>query len=453
MPTAIETAAHWAATLDLKAIPSEAVGIARNCLIDTIGVALAGSRTAVSRRVASVVAATYGSGESTALCGVDRLQPAGAAWVNGTAAHALDFDDNCYAGFVHGSAVVVPAGLAAAEVGNLSGADLLTAIVAGIEAECAVGKALGAHIYEKGWWTTGVLGPIGAAIAAARAQRLTAQHIGCAMGIATAGSGGAKACFGTDSKPALCGRASEAGVIAASMAAAGVTGPLDAFENHRGFAHLFNDGTWDPSIFERLGRTWSLLEPGIDVKRIPICLSAHAAVDALIELIAENRLTTAEIAKIVCDVPVVVVNNLVYARPGTPQEAQFSLPFAMASVLVNGDVGLAQLEPAAVADPRLGEVMDRVEMTTSLRWGPERARQYPEGAFVALALRDGRRFEKFCGSARGTTAQPLSEADLSAKFMTCASQAIDERKAGRLLSRLREIEKLGSARLILQGPD
>ena len=139
MSTAVKKAARWAAALEYKAIPVEVLRIARNCLIDTIGVALAGSRTAVAGKVGVVAAATYGSGDATALCGAGRLQPAGAAFVNGTAAHALDFDDNCYAGFVHGSAVVVPAALAVAEAKDLSGAEMLTAFVAGVEAEYAAG--------------------------------------------------------------------------------------------------------------------------------------------------------------------------------------------------------------------------------------------------------------------------------------------------------------------------
>ncbi|EWY36549.1 hypothetical protein N825_22610, partial [Skermanella stibiiresistens SB22] len=166
--------AAWTSALTLDAVPDAVAAVARCCLVDTLGVALAGSATAVAGTAQAVAFACGASGNSTVLGTASQLAAPAAAFANGAAAHALDFDDNCYAGVVHGSAVVLPAALAVAEAVDASGADLLTAFIAGSEAEYAVGAAATLSLYDRGWWTTGVLGPIGAAAAAARLLRLDA---------------------------------------------------------------------------------------------------------------------------------------------------------------------------------------------------------------------------------------------------------------------------------------
>ncbi|MBL0965778.1 MAG: amino acid permease [Blastomonas sp.] len=138
---AIPRLARFAADLTWGTIPPEVAAVARDCLIDTLGVALAGSRRPVVERLSAVARQSYAAGPAHLWGGQGGLSAPGAALVNGAAAHALDFDDNCYDGFVHGSAVIVPAAIAAAEAAEAAGADLLVAFVAGCEAEFAVGAA------------------------------------------------------------------------------------------------------------------------------------------------------------------------------------------------------------------------------------------------------------------------------------------------------------------------
>ncbi len=452
--TAIERIAAWSERLGYEQIPEAVRAVGLLCLLDTLGVAIAGSRRGVVEAVRAYAGSACAAGEATVLGSSWRLHPSGAALVNATAAHVLDFDDNCYAGSVHGSAVIVPAALAAAEASNLPGTDMLAALVAGAEAEYAVGDALTGSLYKKGWWTTGALGPLGAAVAAARAMRLDAHATAQALGLAVAGTGGVKACFGTDTKPVLCGRAAQAGMIAASLAARGVTGPADVFESPRGFARLFNAGVFDDRPFRELGQRWRLLDPGIDVKRIPLCLSSHAAVDGVLELLSEHQLGAPEVARVVCDVTPGVVANLAYARPQTVQEAQFSLNFAVACAVVLGDIRLQHLDAAVVTDPRVQDMMDRVGMLTSARWNePHLLDRFPEGAFVTLVTRDGRTIEHFSGRGRGTAARPLTDAELEAKFANCATGVIGASQAEALLGRLRRVEALRSARELLQEID
>jgi 2-methylcitrate dehydratase PrpD len=450
---AVQQLAEWAAGLRYDAIPPEVLQAARDCLVDTLGVALSGSRTPVAGVARRAAEGIYGAGNATAIGRTSPFTAPGAAFVNACAAHALDFDDNCYAGFVHGSAVVVPAGLAAAEDRGVSGKAFLTALVAGSEVEYVVGKATTASLYEKGWWTTGVLGPVGAAAAAGSVFGLDAAGLAAAIGMVAAGTGGAKSCFGTDAKPLLCGRAAEAGVTAALLAANGASGPASAFEGAGGLARLFNDSVWDAQPVRDLGTKWSLLEPGIDVKRIPVCLSAHAAVDALMALMRENGLGLSHVERIDCDVSGIVIANLVHDDPQTPQEAQFSMPFALACALVHGDIRLEHLDAEVLRSAELRGLMRRVHMTSSARWEPgsARLRAHPEGAFVRVTMADGRSFETFGAYARGMKQRPLSASELDGKFLDCARAACTH-GAGGLLGRLRAVDDLASAREIFAAP-
>ncbi|TSJ62611.1 MmgE/PrpD family protein [Starkeya sp. 3C] len=447
--TAIERMARWACGLRPGDVPAPVQRVARNCLIDTLGVALAGSATPVARRARGVLADIGAVGEAQLLGSAARLAAPGAAAANATAAHALDFDDNCYSGVVHGSAVIVPAALAVAQSVGASGAALIEAIVAGSEAEYALGAGMTMALYERGWWTTAVLGPVGASVAAARLYGLDARATGAAIGIALAGTGGAKAAFGTDAKPVLAGRAAEAGVIAAFMARAGVSGPLDAVEHPRGFAGLFNGGVREDEAFATLGRTWRLLEPGIDVKRIPVCLSSHAAVDVVDELARTHDVEPGEIVHIACDVPPVVIANLIYDLPANRQQAQFSMPFAIAATLVFGEVRLRHLDDAVLADPALARLLPRISMQTGERWDEAARRAAPEGAHVTLLLRDGRRLEGFRAFPRGAAADPLSDQALAAKFLDCAASVTTPADAASLLDRLGRIETLADVTCLL----
>ncbi|WP_051516529.1 MmgE/PrpD family protein [Herbaspirillum sp. RV1423] len=452
IPTAIDRLADWVSTLKHDHIPASVRTIAANCLLDTIGVAIAGSATEVAR-TARAVATDAGSQGHAAAFGSTRLFSApAAAFVNGVAAHALDFDDNCYAGFVHGSAVIAPAALAVAQQTDASGSDLLTAFIAGSECEYAIGAATNSILYDLGWWTTGVLGPIGACAATAWLLKLDRAQTVSALGLAVAGAGGMKACFGTDGKALMAGRTAEAGVIAALLAAQGASGPRNAFEHWNGFNGLFNQGEFDVAALDRLGARWFMESPGVDIKRIPVCLSSHAAVDAAMALVAQHRIDVAEIEEIICDVPPVVQANLIYDRPSTRQEAQFSLQFAVAVALLYGSVGLEHLDSAILHQPQLVDLMRRVKMTVGPRWNREGACEAaPEGASVSIKARGRDWCEGFQAYARGAAQCPMEQEELEHKFVKCVGIGADAETAALLLPRLKSLDALASVRALFAG--
>jgi 2-methylcitrate dehydratase PrpD len=431
----------WAAELHPRDIPSAIRRRAQTCLLDTIGVAIAGARgdAATFARAMCVEGGTQGW--STALGTNSLFSAQAAAFVNGTAAHALDFDDNCYAGFVHGSAVVAPAVLAVGQKVNATGAEAITAFAVAVECEYAIGAASQNVLYDQGWWTTGVLGPIGSSIAAARLLGLDSSRTHAALGLAMVSAGGMKACFGTDAKALMAGRASEAGVVCAELAARGASGPDRAIEDKNGFINLFNSGQFDHGALDGLGTHWYLESPGADIKRIPVCLSSHAAVDAVGELIAAHGIAVAQIESIVCDVPPIVQSNLKYDAPRTAREAQFSMPFAIAAPLWFGSLTLAQLNDQGLQDEGLRALMARVSMTTGPMWNdPQRRDSAPEGAHVCIQMRDGARIEAYCDKARGSAAHPLSPEQVADKFLVCAIPILGERRAAKLLANLQHLD-------------
>ncbi|MFC5519859.1 MmgE/PrpD family protein [Polaromonas jejuensis] len=440
-PSVTQGLARWASDLQSTGIPAAIRARAKTSLIDTIGVSIAGSQTRVGR-IARAVGLQAGShGWSTLFSSAAHVSEQTAAFVNSVSAHALDFDDNCYAGVVHGSAVIVPAALAMGQKVNATGGELITAFVAGSECEYAIGAASRNVLYEQGWWTTGVLGPIGSCVAASHLLKLDPEKITSALGLAITGAGGTKACFGTDGKALMAGRAAEAGVVCALLAAQGARGPVDAIESTNGFVKLFNEGVFDPAAIDRLGSHWFSQEPGVDIKRIPVCLSSHAAVDAVMHLVATHRIRLDEIESIVCDVPPMVSRNLVYTHPETVQESQFSMQYAMAVSLKFGTLTLEHLDQKLLKNNELASLMARVHMRTGPLWDDAKLRQSaPEGAEVQLRLSSGKVFQLFRATARGSVGSPLSSQEIGDKFIACAAPAIGNGPAETLLSRLRTLD-------------
>ncbi|HDL17291.1 MAG TPA: MmgE/PrpD family protein, partial [Rhizobiales bacterium] len=280
----------WVSGLSLSHVPEAALHVARRCIIDTSAVAIAGSRTGVAERLRAHVSGQYGSGACTLLGTAHSASALGAALANGTAAHALDFDDTSYAGVLHGSTIVLPAVLAAAQQADIAGGQFLEAFIAGSEAAYALGLTLTDSHYMRGWWATGTLGAIGAAAGAAKAGGLDAEPVARAIALAALGAHGMVAMLGTDAKPILAGQAARLGVESALLAAQGHSAPLQVFEDPRGLLALMNEGRADAAGLEELGQTWRLMEPGIAIKRHPVCSAAQAAMELTGTLIAENKL-------------------------------------------------------------------------------------------------------------------------------------------------------------------
>lgn len=445
--------ARWTASVALSDVPDEALNIARRCIIDTIGVAIAGSQLSVSNDMRAHITAQYGSGSCTLLGTGQGASALGAVLANGVAAHALDFDDTSYAGVVHGSAIVLPAVLAAAEMANITGAKFLEAFIAGSEAVYALGLTLTESHYMSGWWATGTLGAIGACAGAAKALVLSEEKTAAGLALASLQANGLLAMLGTDAKPVTAGRAARLGLESALLAAQGNSAPKHVFEDRRGFLALLNEGYADAAGLAELGQTWRLVTPGIAVKRHPVCSAAQAAAELTERLIDENQLDRAQIKQVRCDVPHLVKISLVYDNPVNPAQAQFSMTFALGCILAFGALGPSQICSETLDDEKLHSAMSKVKMVEAEDLnGVEYQPRYPECARVFVSMQGGGEFSGFLGAPAGMPENPMSDEALSGKFRECCIFAgWSEGSCEALLSCLWDIENAPDMSALLKG--
>lgn len=451
MTTIAQNLAAWVHGLALRDIPQPAVHAAIRCIVDATGVALAGAEHATSRAVRALAQADAAPGRAS-IWGVqaEALSASAAALCNATSAHVLDYDDTCYDGIVHASAAVWPAVLACAEDCGATGVQALEAFVAGVETEYALGRALPERVYFDGWWTSGLLGSIGAAAGAAKVLGLDPLRTCHAIGLAACQTTGLRATLGTAAKPYGLGRAAQAGVQAALFARAGLDAPHDAFESERGFIRLFAAGEFDAAKLA-LGRRYSLVEPGVAFKLYPACSATQAATEAVIELAVAHAIVPADVVAVNCEVTPLVAVSLVYDRPQNVAQAQFSLPYAIACALRYRDFGVLRIREPTYSDPDMLALMEKVRMRRNDALEPteQGRRQHPEGARVALELKDGRVLTLYKGAASGMPVKPMSSEALASKFMKCAAAADSDIDGPALLLRLQRIEYCANARELL----
>ena len=442
--------ARWSSGFALSDAPEAVVENAKRSLVDTLGVALAGTQTAAAEAVRRTVRRQYGHGPATVIGDRHKASAGGAAFANAMAAQVLDFDDTCFDGIVHASAVVFPAALAVAESADTDGAELLAAFIAGSEVSYAVGRIATGTLYGKGWYTTAVLGAIGAAAAASRTLSLDAATTATAISLALAQNGSTRALLGSAAKPFSAARAAESGILAAELARDGITSPLDGFERSCGFFEVYNDGRSNAEAIESLGESYAFVTPGIAYKLYPVCSAAQAAVESTLTLCHDHTIEAGEVASVHCEVAPLVLHLLTCERPSTVMQAQFCLPFAVACALVFRHLTVEHLNPEILVHPAIVAAMDKIGMSLSREMAadPTVFDNSPEAASVRILLWDGRAFELQNRSATGTPVRPFATADLERKFRDCARHILSPQKTERLLSRIATIEELTSVRTL-----
>lgn len=419
---------------------------AANAVLDTVGVALAGACEPASRIVQAVMSASGGGG-CPIFGAAARAGAPDAALANGTAAHALDYDDMCFVSIAHPSAPLVPAVLAAAELTGASGAAALDAYIAGFEIEARLGRLMNPRHYQRGWHCTSTLGAIGAAAAASRLFGLDASATAHALAIAASEASGLKENFGTMVKPLHAGLAARSGVLAALLARGGLTASARAFDGAQGFLRAMDSERTDLGRETAdLGTRWEILDTGITVKLYPSCAGTHPPIDALLDLRAREGLTPDAVDFVEIDVDRVTPTVLIYDRPTTPLEAKFSLPFCAAAAIADGRVGIDTFDDARLRDPALAALLARVTMCvdeTLGRDGPPLTQ-----ARVRVRLHDGRTLVQEANGARGYADRPASGAELAAKFTACATRVLPGDRARQALEVLQRFETLPDIRAL-----
>lgn len=434
---------EFVSELTLAAIPEQALLVAKMGFTDCFGVMIAGAREPVIALADRELGSADGPDLASLFPGLQRRRVEDAALINGMAAHVLDYDDVTLDG--HPSAVLVPAILAQAEASRASGAEMLTAYVAGYEVWTELLVREPVPLHQKGWHPTAVRGPVAAAAACAKLRRLDASTTSTALAIAASMAGGLVANFGSMTKCFQVGRAAQSGVIAARLAQAGLTASPDALEHQSGYLiALSPNGTPDLAKPFRKDQEWHLVRQGLNVKRYPICYATHRAIDGALALAAGHGLQPTDVDRVSVSTGQMQMLMLRNDRPKTALEAKFSLQFAIAAALVARNVGLAELTDEFVQSAAVQSLIPRVSVNTTTETMEGSA--FAPSEIVEIATRSGKIFSSEpIRFARGSKQNPLSREELLTKFADCLGSSFGEGAKTRTFEKLMGLERLNSA--------
>jgi 2-methylcitrate dehydratase PrpD len=408
--------AEYAAGLRYDDLPSDVVRCAKDCITDTVAVITQGSSLPWSQ-IAIRYAQRVAAGGRSRILGANgpAVQAAAAALANGTSAHAFESDNLTRPGVgVHPGGTLLPSALAIAQEQGSSGRELLTAITAGFEVMYRIGRATKHSNERHGFHAPGTTGPFGAAVAAGRLLKLDSEAMTSALGIAGSLAGGlmefARSGTGAMVKRLHLGRAAESGVLAASLAADGFTGPRTVLEGDAGFLKVFCT-EWDVSdLIRGLGSEFTTLN--LCLKRFPIHMTAHTAVQAVLELRAEHDFDGAQVDRVhvAGNERMATINNI--PEPSDIMMAQYSIPFCVALALYRDPRDPASFDQSALTDTNIRTMCRRVDVTVA-----DPPPRVPGASKVTIRLKNGEVMSREVDEYDGTPNRPLGRADLRDKFL------------------------------------
>ena len=306
--------ARFASAPSTSRLSPELTAAAKRCLLDTVAATLVGASSELADALFGFVRAQGGTGTVPVIGSGMTATPDRAALANGTLGHALDFDDTVSSMPGHPGAVVVSALLSAIEGRVVRGEQFMAAMIVGYEVATKLGRAIGMGHYNRGWHTTGTIGIFGATAAVAHLLELDVERTSHAIGIAASMSSGLRVNFGTMSKPMHSGWAASSGLTAAQLAASGFTSSADALDS---YFSTYGDGASDLTRLS-LGSPYTMLEPGIGLKKYACCFAMHRAIDALEQLRSEGMLGDGvDVTRVTASVAPGSLKPLLYTRPTT----------------------------------------------------------------------------------------------------------------------------------------
>lgn len=423
MTTLANQIAERVHALRFQDITPEALAWTASAFVDTVGVTLAGINEQGPQILLRVPGVATALGPALILGTDQRTSVLDAALVNGVASHALDYDDVAGSMGGHPSVMLIPALIPLAEMMGSSGRDLVTAYVAGFEAECRIARGVHHHHYDKGWHPTATLGIFGTVAGAAHLLRLSVDQTAVALGMAASFAAGLKANFGTMTKPLHVGHGIRDGLFAALMVREGFTANPGALEHKQGFLDVLNGpGTYDVA---RILAAWydpfecgGAGDPGL--KPYPCCGSIHPSIGRAIELSQQHNLDPADIVRIAVMPNARRLPHTDNPDPRTSLAAKFSMQYCVARAVVSRSIKLTHFEGDAPFDPTVRALMQRLEVQPHpdmpQDWGTELIIETTDGARLAS------RADNY--PSRGPAGNPMTQTELWTKFADCAERSL-----------------------------
>jgi 2-methylcitrate dehydratase PrpD len=451
-------AVSFTARHDYGDIPEAARKLLKRCVLDGLAVALAGSEQEIMRIAERHVLGLGGDGQARLIGHAGcRVSAAQAAFCNGIAGHAMDWDDTQlaegpgrpYGLLTHPTIPPLMAALAVADLqGGASGEAFMTAFSAGFEVECKIAEAISPDHYNLGFHTSGTIGTFGAAAAAGKLLGLDEARLAAAIGLAASMAAGIRANFGTMGKPMHVGRAAENGVTAALLAAAGFTGSSDALDGRWGYLAVAGRGGEPARVRNRFGAPLSILAPGVSIKPYPCGVLTHPSMDAMAALMRENGLETGDIERATLHAGTNILNPIRFAVATTDLEGKFCMAFLLAAIAIAGKAGKAEFSDEFVARDDVQALQRRI--TTAFDPAIEAMGFECIRSRLDVVTRDGRRFEKWADeNYRGGPHNPLSDVELEGKFADCAAGLMEGKQAGRVFDFVWALERQDDVTAVL----
>ncbi len=418
----------------------DAIAAARRLVLDGISIALAGTEEEAMQILGAHYRNFGARNDCTAIGHGFRTAPTLAAALNGAAMHVLDFEP-MWTPSNHALSTTLPAILALAETRDVSGREVITALVKGIELQGWIRHA--GHLYENGsirFHPPALVGPMGSAVAAGHVLGLTAPQLAYALGMASSRCGGMAANIGTMTKSTHCGNAASSGLECAMLAAHGFDANPEPFEAFNGYGKMMFGDTFEPRDLLNFGAPWRIVSPGYAIKMFPSQFGTHFAITAGLQLRPQIP-DPEKIAKVVLKTPVMPYVNR--PLPDTGLAGKFSLQYTFASGLLRGEVKIDTFTDAEVEKPDMAALLGKIEMNMTREIPARFDRMWIE---ADVEMTDGTKLHTRCNGPKGIWGTPpISAEDHLVKIRDCLSRRLPHDKAEQLIALALRIDDLDAA--------
>jgi 2-methylcitrate dehydratase PrpD len=452
MASQAEKIAAYVAGLSFDDLPAEVVDKCKQVTLDTLGVMVLGCDSPWSKIIDTYYRSLGGTPEATIIGSNIRLPMIHTAFVTGTMAHSLDYDDDLYA--VHVACCIIPAVLAAAEHLKASGKEIITAITIGYDLTVRLAVVLdGHHLYAMGFHPTSVCGGFGAAAAVSKLFGLSTDQIVSALGIAGSCASGGLECLsdGSMTKRFHGGKAASEGILAASLARNGYTGPRLIFEGDKGVLNMFRAKGSPDDLVQGLGDSFSILKSYI---KLHACCTCNAPViDAVLALKADAKFDWQQVHAVQVKLrntclPLVGRPIVPKQNPQTVLDAQMSAPYCTAVALTADNAFPEQFTPEKLSDPNIRELARKVNVEADPGLDVD-GDPRPVPAEVFIKMNDGRSYEKKIVYQKGTYRNPLTSEELERKFSVCTGDKLPPEAGTQLRQAIENLEALNDIHEII----
>lgn len=441
-PTLADRLGDHFRAFDYARLPEASRRAVKRLLLDYLGVAIAGSQTESGEVARKFAAITGGHAEASLVGGERRVPAMQAAFANAISSHSVELDDIDVLALFHFSPPVYSSALAVAEQANASGKDLLVALAAGCEMMERLSKAANNSLRNRGFHTTPTCGVFGATIAAAKLQKLSADQIVSALGLAGASSSGLMEMYGPSMQKRFNpGPAARNGVTASTIAQLGFTGTNTIFDGERGFLAAFTDENQPERLVEDLDQPYQL---DIEFKPYSCARPIHNAIDCALEIRRKNAPDLSRIALIEMARHPDWAHYHQNARPKTYHEAQVSLPYSVAVALTDGQALFAQYNDQRLGEPGLKRISEMVRITTDA--------SLPRGVScrMTMVMDNGDRYVSQVDYPKGSIQNTMNDEELRAKFDSLVQPVLGANRAAEIAAMVQSIEECENVGQLMQ---